>query len=186
MKILGIDPGTRFCGYALIEDEPLNVVESGTWKFPQKLDVYERILMLGDKVREIFETHLPEALSIEKAFVGKNPQTALKLGEARGVVLGVAFSKKIIVRQYEPAVVKQATTNSHKAKKEQVAYMMGQIFKIEEFSTDDESDALAVAYTFSTRYKAELIGGKPNGKKVEKKTKRGKNFNKHGKWKGRG
>lgn len=148
MIILGVDPGTLFTGYAVIGgvNEKLALIESGVIKMPPANKLPLRLKQIYDKLVEVIETYIPDEFAIETAFYGKNVQSTLKLGHARGVSILAAVNKQIPTTEYSPREVKKSVTGSGNASKEQVRYIICQIFKIKKPPKQlDISDAIAVA-----------------------------------------
>jgi crossover junction endodeoxyribonuclease RuvC len=153
MIILGIDPGTINCGYALIDKEgqKLKLVEAGLIKIKEKKLQYQ-ISELVEGIDMIFENHKIDEVAIEDIFFAFNPKTVLKLAQFRG-----ALSLKILqvhgnFSEYTPLQVKKAVTGNGKAQKEQVAFMVKRILKInKEIKPLDITDAMAVAIAHSQR-----------------------------------
>lgn len=147
MRILGIDPGTRVCGYG--------VIESGGSQ-PRALDygvvrgrgrsVAARLQVIYDGLVEVIERCEPDVAALETAFFGKNARSALKIGEGRGVALVAAASRGLEVVEYTPAEIKKAVVGSGQADKSQVQHMVRMLLDLSELpSPEDAADALAIA-----------------------------------------
>ncbi len=153
MIILGIDPGTINCGYALIEkkNNRLRLIEAGLIKLKEK-ELQYQIVQLVEAIDLIFKNQEIDEVAIEDIFYAFNPKTVIKLAQFRG-----AMSLKILqlhgnFSEYTPLQVKKAVTGNGKAKKEQVAFMVKRILKIkQEIKPLDITDAMAVAITHSQR-----------------------------------
>ena len=147
--ILGIDPGTNFLGYALLEvrGADLLVRESGVVTMTHLPDAGAKLRRIFTKIEQLILQHQPHHLAIEAPFFGKNVQSMLKLGRAQGVAIAAALSAGLDYTEYAPRRIKQAVTGKGNATKDQVAAMLEQILKIpvRKTMTDDASDALAVA-----------------------------------------
>ena len=149
MKILGIDPGSRNCGYAIIEKtaRKTTLIEAGLIKIKPSTLKYQ-ITELCEGLDVIFKNHEFGAVAIEDIFFAYNPKTVLKLAQFRG-----ALSLKILqlhgdFAEYTPLQVKKAVTGKAKAEKEQVAFMVKKILGItKEIKPLDITDAIAVALT---------------------------------------
>ncbi|MGG7048558.1 MULTISPECIES: crossover junction endodeoxyribonuclease RuvC [unclassified Campylobacter] len=149
MKILGIDPGSRNCGYAIIEKttRKTTLLEAGLIKIKQDRLQYQ-ITELCEGLDVIFKHHSFEHVAIEDIFFAFNPKTVLKLAQFRG-----ALSLKILqlhgdFAEYTPLQVKKAVTGNGKAQKEQVAFMVKKILGItKDIKPLDITDAIAVALT---------------------------------------
>lgn len=149
MKILGIDPGSRFCGYAILEAArgKTNLVEAGLIKIkPSTLQL--QITELCEGLDLIFCAHKFDEVAIEDIFFAYNPKTVLKLAQFRG-----ALSLKILqihgeFSEYTPLQIKKAITGKAKATKDQVAFMVKRLLGIsKEIKPLDITDAIAVALT---------------------------------------
>ena len=155
MKILGIDPGTRNCGYAIIEKNgrDLKLIEAGLIKIKTTI-LQEQIVEMTEGIDLIFKTHKIDQVSIEDMFYAFNPKTVIKLAQFRG-----AISLKILQNygnfaEYTPLQVKQAVTGNGKATKEQVSFMVKRLLGIKkEIKPLDITDAIAIALTHSQRIK---------------------------------
>ncbi|MBK1963471.1 crossover junction endodeoxyribonuclease RuvC [Campylobacter novaezeelandiae] len=149
MKILGIDPGTRFCGYAIIESNKNKntLIEAGLIKIKPSTLQYQ-ITELCEGLDLIFKNHQFDEVAIEDIFFAYNPKTVLKLAQFRG-----ALSLKILqihgeFKEYTPLQIKKAITGKAKATKEQVAFMVKRLLGIsKDIKPLDITDALAVALT---------------------------------------
>ena len=155
MKILGIDPGTKNCGYAVIEKSgrDLKLIEAGLIKIKTTV-LQEQIVEMTEGIDLIFKTHKIDEVSIEDMFYAFNPKTVIKLAQFRG-----AISLKILQNfgnfsEYTPLQVKQAVTGNGKATKEQGSFMVKRLLGIKkEIKPLDITDAIAIALTHSQRIK---------------------------------
>ena len=151
MKILGIDPGTRNCGYAIVEKvgNKKILIEAGLIKIKQDSLQYQ-ITQLCEGLDLIFKTHKIDEVAIEDIFYAHNPKTVLKLAQFRG-----ALSLKILqihgeFSEYTPLQIKKAVTGKAKAAKEHVAFMVKKMLGIsKEIKPLDITDAIAIALTHS-------------------------------------
>ncbi len=147
MKILGIDPGTRICGYGAIESSgnQLRTIDFGTVRCTDG-EVPRRLKAVYEGLTEIISRVGPDSVAVEKAFYGKNPNTAIKLGEARAIALLAAAEADAEIAQYPPATVKKAVVGNGRAQKDQVQLMVSRLLGLQEPpSPQDASDALALA-----------------------------------------
>ena len=155
MKILGIDPGTINCGYAIIEKNrnSLKLIEAGLIKIKTKI-LQEQIVEMTEGLDLIFSKHTINEVSIEDMFYAFNPKTVIKLAQFRG-----AISLKVLqafgnFAEYTPLQVKKAVTGNGKATKEQVSFMVKRLLGIKkEIKPLDITDAIAIAITHSQRIK---------------------------------
>ncbi len=153
MNILGIDPGSRNCGYAIIKKEGSKVylVEAGVIKIKESILQYQ-IIELVEGLDMVIKSHQIDEVAIEDIFYAHNPKTVLKLAQFRG-----ALSLKILQElgnfyEYTPLQVKKAVTGKAKATKEQVAFMVKRILGIKkEIKPLDITDAIAIALTHAQR-----------------------------------
>lgn len=143
--ILGIDPGTQVTGYGIIRGEK-KVLDYGCIRPPIKLSPQERYLFIFTGIEYLIEQFAPAALAIETQFVYKNPQSALKLGMARGMAILAAAKKKIDVFEYTPRKAKLAVVGNGAASKEQVQKMVQYLLELPSLpKPEDAADALALA-----------------------------------------
>ena len=154
MRIIGIDPGTRNVGYGVIEvnGNQITPVVYGTISVNEKEKIEIRLSIIQTKISQIIKDFLPTEGAIEKAFVGKNPHSALRIGEGRGVAMAAMGLAGVSVIEYTPLFIKKAVVGKPFASKEQVRLMVKTILSCrDDFQTDDTSDALAVAICHSHR-----------------------------------
>lgn len=155
MTVLGIDPGTRNCGYAIVKKEKNRVilVEAGLIKIRER-ELQYQIVELCEGLDMIFKNHKIDEVSIEDIFYAFNPKTVLKLAQFRG-----ALSLKVLqvfgnFHEYTPLQVKKSVTGNGKATKEQVSFMVKRILGIKkEIKPLDITDAIAIALTHTQRIK---------------------------------
>lgn len=151
MKIIGIDPGYERVGIAIIEKErgqKENLLYSDCFKTSAKLDLNERLLLIGKEIESLIKKYSPEKLAIENLFFQSNKKTAMGVSQARGTIIFVAKSNNLEILEYTPLQIKNATTGYGKATKDQVFSMVKQLINIpEEVKQDDEIDAIAVGLT---------------------------------------
>ena len=142
MRILGIDPGSRVTGVGVVDSHRLVAafdLKLGGGAMPGRLSA------LFDGIREAIEAHRPEIVAIETAFMSRNPQAAIKLGQARGAAICAAVQCGLDVHEYAPRLIKQALVGRGGADKEQVQHMVRMLLKTKEPFGADAADALAVA-----------------------------------------
>ena len=148
MIILGIDPGTAITGYGIVEvrGNKFNYLDHGCIFTDAKFPMEKRIEKIFAKVSELVETYQPDDLAVEELFFNKNVQTALTVGQARGVILLVGAMKGLNVQGYTPLQVKQAVVGYGRAQKSQVQQMVKTFLNLKEIpKPDDAADALAIA-----------------------------------------
>ena len=146
MRILGIDPGSRTTGYGVIEVSGLEAkyidsgcIRTGGGELPDRL----KKIYLG--VREITEHYQPQEMAVEQVFMGRNADSALKLGQARASAICAVFDHEITVFEYAARQIKQALVGKGGADKTQVQHMVKILLKLQGDPQMDASDALAVA-----------------------------------------
>jgi crossover junction endodeoxyribonuclease RuvC len=146
--VLGIDPGTLRLGYGVVEHDgggALRYVECGVITAPARDPRPARLAEIGRGLRELLVELRPHAVAMEEAFFGKNVQSTLALGEARGVALFVAAEQGLAVRGYAPATVKQAVVGHGRATKDQIGYLVRALLSLRRTPAPDAADALAIA-----------------------------------------
>ena len=153
MIILGIDPGSRFLGYAAIkvENGELIPIDFGVLRFDPETPLTERLESIGLGVKELFAKFKPEHLSLEKIFLGKNADSAFKMGHARGVVVYESLLAGCEVFEYATRVVKKGITGNGGAEKEHVRLVVRNMLKLGPVKSLDASDALAMACFHATQ-----------------------------------
>jgi crossover junction endodeoxyribonuclease RuvC len=152
--IIGIDPGSRITGYGLVETRGRDIVfvGSGVIRAGDKKPIEERLLAIKRALDEVMQRYHPSALAVEEIFMAKNPKSTLTLGQARGIALLVAAEAGIPVFEYSSREVKSSVTGAGGAHKSQVAAMVGRLMRLDhEPETEDETDALAVAFCHAAR-----------------------------------
>ena len=149
MKILGVDPGTRKCGYAIIEklDAGFIYVASGTIRLSAMRSMEFRLLELSDELESVVREHRPDRLALEDAFVHnqKSVQSALKISLARGVIMLVGAKAGLPVSSYPPSKVKQVVTGRGNATKQMMQRRVKLLCKLNEMPQEDAADAIGVA-----------------------------------------
>lgn len=145
--MLGIDPGSRFCGYGMIEIQgsSLRYIECGVLTAPLHLSMEERIGLIAAQMSEMLEDLQPAVAAMEDVFAKVNVKSALALAQARGMALAALGIRKISVAAYAPTLVKKTVTGSGRADKDQVGKMVQMLLGLRRVPTADAADALAVA-----------------------------------------
>jgi len=146
IRILGIDPGSRFTGFGIIESDgrKAQYITSGfirvtgeTWA--------ERLGVVFEGITELVQTHRPDEMSIERVFMHRNADSALKLGQARGAAICAVITNDVPVHEYSPAEIKQSVVGKGNAAKEQVQHMVRVLLNLPGNPQEDAADALAAA-----------------------------------------
>ena len=148
-KLLGLDPGLGTTGWGIIQADGnrLSHIANGQLKTDTAAPLPERLADLASQLETIIAQHAPEGAAVEEVFVNKNPQSTLKLGQARGVVLMCAARAGIAVGEYAPTLVKKAVVGTGGAEKAQVHAMVSRLLPGAKIAGPDAADALAVAIT---------------------------------------
>ncbi len=152
MIILGIDPGTLIAGYGVIQrtGNTVSLLDVGVIKNNAAVSMPLRLKKIYSVVTAVIEHYHPDEFAIETAFYSKNAQSALKIGQARGVSILAGVNYEIPVTEYSPREIKKAVTGKGAASKEQVQYMMMSLLKLKAKPKHfDSTDALAVAVCHS-------------------------------------
>lgn len=143
-RVLGIDPGSRLCGYGVI-DSAGAYVASGTIRMTAKRPLHVRLAELYEGLVSVVDEFSPQVASVEKVFFAKSVKAALTLGHARGVALLVLEQKGVDVFEYSPLEIKKAVTGYGRAGKQQVQAMVRQVLGLDFDPSPDGADALAMA-----------------------------------------
>ncbi len=154
MIILGVDPGTNYTGFGIIKQNSCNYIRiiNGIIKLPSCKSLPFKLEIIYDELVKIINKFNPDEFAIETAFYGKNVQSAMKIGYARGAALLAAVHNKIPTSEYSPREIKKSVVGRGSASKEQVYYMIKTLLELkEEKMRFDESDALAVAICHAFR-----------------------------------
>lgn len=149
MRILGLDPGLGTTGWGLIEAQGnrLSHVANGELKTRTSAPLPDRLADLATQLEALLAEHRPDGAAVEEVFVNKNPQSTLKLGQARGVAIMLAARAGISVGEYAARLVKKAVVGNGNADKVQVHAMVARLLPGIKIAGPDAADALAVAIT---------------------------------------
>ena len=149
MKILGIDPGYDRLGIAVIEKPAKGketVIYSDCFQTSPKDPIYARFKAIGSEVSRIIDEYKPDSMALETLFFSKNQTTAMRVSEARGIIIYQAAKKDIPVFEYNPMQIKVAVTGDGSSDKERMIKMVHLLVKLPEKNTvDDEYDAISAA-----------------------------------------
>lgn len=174
--ILGIDPGTLYMGYAVVEvgsSKDMQIMVMGTLLLDKYSDHYERLGKIAHKVTGLISEYKPNDLAIETPFCGKNVQSAIKLGRAQGTAIAIAYSQGLQVYEYAPTKIKMSITGTGTAAKEQLADILQRLLKFPEFnqlsSHYDATDAVAIAVCHAFQVNSPLGVQKTEKVRVAKK-----------------
>ncbi|SMQ72997.1 Holliday junction endonuclease RuvC [Devosia lucknowensis] len=147
VRIIGIDPGLRRCGWGVIDavDNRLSFVAGGTITPPIEGALAERLAALALGLGEVLDSHRPDEAAVEETFVNAGARSALILGQARGVTLVVPALRGLVVAEYATNLVKKSVVGTGHAEKNQVALMVKTLMPTAVVKGADAADALAVA-----------------------------------------
>ena len=164
MRILGIDPGTRYFGYGVIERVAapsahgrVRYIECGVLEPRRAGELAARLGEISVGLVEIIEELRPDVVAVEGVFHGVNARSALQLGHSRGVALATAGARALPVHEYAPATVKRAVAGNGQATKDQVQAMVRALCGLTRAPRLDASDALAVAICHAFRATTRLL-----------------------------
>lgn len=149
MIVLGIDPGSRFTGYGLLEKNgkaKAKLLSYGVIATKNNSTFEKKLELIYDGISELIKKHKPDFVALEDSFFGKNVKSMTKLSQARGVCLLSAAKNNLPVFEYPPTTVKMSVVGYGRSTKEQVSKMVKNLLKLKETLTEDESDALAIAF----------------------------------------
>jgi crossover junction endodeoxyribonuclease RuvC len=147
--ILGLDPGLGTTGWGLIRTEGnrLSHIANGSFSTDAKTGLPERLVALDAALAALIAEHNPDQAAVEEVFVNANPQSTLKLGQARGVILLGAAKSGIPVAEYAARLVKKSVVGVGNASKDQIHAMVSRLLPGCKILGSDAADALAVAIT---------------------------------------
>jgi crossover junction endodeoxyribonuclease RuvC len=148
VRVLGIDPGSRATGWALvIADGNRYRLEGAGVVRPRGENRHQRLADLQNRLTTVVDQQVPDCAAVESSFSGRNPKTGLALAESRGVILAVLGRLDLDVSSYSPAEVKSAIVGHGKAEKQQINYMVVRLLNLQKSPPSDAADAMAVALT---------------------------------------
>jgi len=147
IRILGLDPGLQHTGWGMVEHDGfrLRFLGDGVISTRAGEELHARLLALHRGLAEVIGRWAPDEAAVEHTYVARNPESALKLGQARGVVLLAPALAGVVVREYGAMEVKRAVVGTGHAAKEQVQAMVRQLLPGVTFARADAADALAIA-----------------------------------------
>lgn len=163
MLVLGIDPGSRYLGYGLVEwrANKATHVASGVVRADGKAPLHQRLGTIFSQLQQVVNVFKPDAVAVEGVFTHKNARSALILGHARGVALLLADQAGLAVHEYAPARVKKSVGAGGNDSKDSVARMVERLLHLTEpLERADAYDALAVALCHVHQLKVPRIGRK--------------------------
>lgn len=166
MRVLGIDCGTEYTGYGVVElcpDDRLVCVLCGAVKLSPRETMALRLSRVYDALSAIIQDHHPDEVAIEDVFYAVNVKSALKLGQVRGVAMLAASAARLEVAEYAPLSIKSAVVGYGRAEKPQVQHMVTRLLNLAEIpEPPDAADALAIAichlHTAATLQRQQAVG----------------------------
>jgi crossover junction endodeoxyribonuclease RuvC len=149
IRIIGIDPGLRTTGWGIIESRGADIayVGSGSIRSDERKPIAGRLRELHDGLAAIIREYGPKEAAVEESFVNRDPQSALKLAQARAIALVVPALAGLSVAEYAANLIKKTLTGTGHAEKAQIAMMAGMLLPGSGAQSGDVADALAVAIT---------------------------------------
>jgi crossover junction endodeoxyribonuclease RuvC len=143
--VLGVDPGTLVTGFGVVSSgqSHFRLLACGSIRNNPRLSLPERLTRIHAELARIIQLHQPDEFAIECAFYGKNAQSALKLGQARGVLILAAMHHGVPVSEYTPREIKKAVTGNGNASKPQIRYMVQSLLGSRDPMNLDTADAIA-------------------------------------------
>jgi crossover junction endodeoxyribonuclease RuvC len=161
IRILGVDPGLRNTGWGVIESagSRLTFVCSGSIQTNAAVSLAERLASIHRSLALLVERNAPQEAAIEETFVSRDPQSTLKLGQARGVALASLALAGLPVAEYAANLIKKTVVGVGHAEKHQVGMMVKMLLPNSTASTTDAADALAVAICHAQHRKSRARGG---------------------------
>jgi crossover junction endodeoxyribonuclease RuvC len=145
-RILGIDPGSQITGYGIIDTDGNHSthIAHGNIRIEAE-DLPDKLRNIFEQIISVIAQYQPEEMAIERVFMHRNADSALKLGQARGVAIAACATRDLKIFEYTANQVKQATVGKGHAAKEQVQHMVKVLLCLEQIPQADAADALAVA-----------------------------------------
>ncbi len=161
IRIIGIDPGLRHMGWGVVEvlGSRLSYVASGAIHSSDKDDLGARLCALHEGLTRVVAAYGPQEAAVEETFVNRDPRSALKLGQARGIAIVVPALAGLVVAEYAANLIKKTVVGSGHAEKTQIALMVKMLLPSSAPESTDAADALAVAITHAQhrRQRADLL-----------------------------
>lgn len=147
VRIIGIDPGIRRCGWGVIEaqDNRLRFIAGGTITPPTTGALAARLAFLAEGLNGVLDAHAPDEAAVEETFVSAGARSALILGQARGVVLVTPALRGLPVAEYAANLIKKSVVGTGHADKAQIGLMVKTLMPTADFKGADAADALAIA-----------------------------------------
>lgn len=159
IRIIGIDPGSVITGYGVVDTDGFRhrYVDSGFIKLRGD-EFHQRLGMVFDEVGNIIKQWKPVTMGIEKVFVSKNIDSALKLAQTRSAIICAGFSTKLEIGEYSPRSIKKSVVGTGAADKQQMQHMVKMLLKLDFIPQSDEADALAIALCHANHMHVKSLG----------------------------
>lgn len=161
-RVLGVDPGSQRTGIGIIDADATGRavhVHHATLRLLDNETFAQRLRQIFDEIGAIIDEFRPDEVAIERVFMAKNPDSALKLGQARGAAICAVVTRDLTVAEYAPKEIKQAVVGGGAADKTQIQHMVGVLLQLTGKLQADAADALAIALTHAhTRATTQRIG----------------------------
>lgn len=163
MRVFGIDCGTEWTGYGIVETDAtgeLRAVSHGAIHLLKRDSLPQRLTVVFARLNELLAEHQPHLVAIEEVFHSANSKTALKLGQVRGVAMLAAANSDLLIAEYAPLAVKSAVCGYGMADKQQVQFMVTRLLRLPSPpESPDAADALALAICHIHHAQTELAQG---------------------------
>lgn len=162
IRIIGIDPGSRCTGYAVIDSDGFrhHYINSGHIIIKGET-LPMRLGMIFKEISSLIDQWQPQTMGIEQVFVNRNVDSALKLGQARGAAICAGVNASLSIGEYTPRAIKKAVVGSGSADKMQIQQMMKILLKLDFVPQSDEADGLAIAICHANHIHVESLGITP-------------------------
>jgi crossover junction endodeoxyribonuclease RuvC len=158
-RIIGIDPGSRITGYGILDTDGFrHVYISSGFISIKGDDLAQRLGSVFQQVSQVIEEWKPRSMAIEQVFMGRNADSALKLGQARGAVICAGVQANLSVDEYTPRTIKKAVVGTGAADKQQIQQMMQMLLGLQKKPQSDEADALAIAMCHANHMNVRAAG----------------------------
>ncbi len=167
MRVLGIDPGSRLTGFGLVHllhSGKLTYIASGCVRVPA-VELAERLKIIYQSVSEVIASYRPEVMAVEKVFMARNADSALKLGQARACAILAAANHGLAVIEYSALQIKQALVGRGHAEKDQVKHMVKALLQLSGSPQVDAADALACAICHAHHLGGSAYGASLGGRR---------------------
>jgi crossover junction endodeoxyribonuclease RuvC len=158
--ILGIDPGSRFTGWGVLDwqGDRQRLVADGLLAVRAELELPERLATLQREIGGLIEHHRPDAAAVEAPYYGMNPRSLIVLAQARGAILAAIADRGVAVVEYSPAEVKTAIAGNGRADKKEVARMVRLLLRLgDDGRATDTTDAIAIALCCARRFRLDRL-----------------------------